>query len=121
MKLRTDTIGHFENPTEDDIRDAVVYAGEGARESDLVKLMTDEEHFLCIWIGQRSAGHRLIFKSGHWKLECLEKLSSEVIVDLMVRYLYEDLSTLKEIQWTRPFDQIMFDNINKLYPIQIPW
>ena len=114
MKLRTDTIGHFENPTEDIIRDAVVYSGEGAREGDLVKLMTDEGNFLCIWIGQRSAGHRLIFRSGPWKLECTEKLSSEMVVDLMVRYLHEDLSTLKEIQWTRPFDQVFLDNINKL-------
>jgi len=54
MKLRTDTIGHFDNPTEDIIRDAVAYSGEGAREGDLVKLMTDEGHYLCIWIGQRS-------------------------------------------------------------------
>ena len=114
MKLRTDTIGHFENPTEDIIRDAVVYSGEGAREGDLVKLMTDEGNFLCIWIGQRSAGHKLIFRSGPWKLECAEKLSSEMVVDLMVRYLHEDLSTLKKIQWTRPFDQVFLDNINKL-------
>jgi len=28
MKLRTDTIGHFENPTEDNICDAVIYSGE---------------------------------------------------------------------------------------------
>ena len=37
MKLRTDTIGHFESPTEDIIRDAVAYSGEGAHEGDLVK------------------------------------------------------------------------------------
>ena len=49
MELRTDTIGHFENPTEDNICDAVAYSGEGAQEGDIVKLMTDEEHFLCIW------------------------------------------------------------------------
>ena len=114
MKLRTDTIGHFDNPTEDIIRDAVAYSGEGAREGDIVKLMTDEGHYLCIWIGQRSAGHRLIFRSGPCKLECTEKLSSEMVVDIMVRYLHEDLSTLKEIQWMRPFDQVFLDNINKL-------
>jgi len=113
MELRTDTIGHFANPTEDNICDAVAYSGEGAQEGDLVKLMTDEEHFLCIWIGQRSVGHILILKSGHWKLECTEKLSSEIVVDLMVKYLHEDLSTFNEIQWTRPFDKVFFDNINK--------
>ena len=30
-----DTIGHFESPTEDIIRDAVAYSGEGAHEGDL--------------------------------------------------------------------------------------
>ena len=60
MKLRTDTIGHFDKPTEDNIRDAVAYAGEGGLEGDLVKLMIDDEYFLSIWIGRRSVGHRLL-------------------------------------------------------------
>ena len=114
MKLRTDTIGHFENPTEDNICDAVIYAGEGAMESDLVKLMTDEEHFVCIWIGQRSAGHTLILRSGPWKSECTEKLSSEMVVDLMVKYLHGDLLEFNNIQWKRPLDQVFLDNIKKL-------
>ena len=114
MKLRTDTIGHFDNPTEDNIRNAIAYSEEGAREGDLVKLITDEDHFICVWIGQRSVGHRLLLKSGSWKLECTEKLSSEMVIGIMIRYLHNDLSTLKELQWARPFDQIFFDNINKL-------
>lgn len=72
MKLRTDTIGHFESPTEDNICDAVIYSGEGAQENDLVKLMIDEEHFVSVWIGQRSDGHTLILRSGSWKSECTE-------------------------------------------------
>ena len=114
MKLQTDTIGHFENPTEDNIFDAVIYAGEGARESDLVKLMTDEDHFISIWIGQRSSGHTLILRTGPWKNECTEKLSSERVVDLMVKYLHGDYLEFKKIQWKRPFDQIFLDNLNKL-------
>lgn len=114
MKLRTDTIGHFENPTEDNIFDAVIYAGEGAMESDLVKLMTDEEHFMCIWIGQRAVGHTLILRTGHWKNECTEKLSSERVVELMVKYLHGDFLEFKNIQWKRPFDQIFLDNLKKL-------
>lgn len=114
MELRTDTIGHFESPTEDNIRDAVSYSGEGAQEGDLVKLMTDEDNFICIWIGQRSAGHRMIFKSGGWKLECTEKQSSEVIVNLMVGYLQGDLAPFRKFRWTRPFDQVFLDNIKKL-------
>jgi hypothetical protein len=114
MKLRTDTIGHFDNPTEDNIRDAIVYSGEGARESDLVKLMIDDEHFLCIWVGNRTDGHILIFRSGPWKLECNERLSSEIVAELMVGYVHNDLSALNELKWKRPFDQIFLDNINKL-------
>src|SRR6266446_3818989 len=106
MKLRTDTIGHFDSPTEEDIRAAIAYAGEGARDGDLVKLMADEGHFLCIWIGQRPVGHRLILKSEPWKVECTQKLSSETVVDLMLSYLHEDQSLLKRLHWTRPFDQV---------------
>ncbi len=35
MKLRTDTIGHFDNPTENNILDAVIYSGEGGQEGPL--------------------------------------------------------------------------------------
>lgn len=114
MKLRTDTIGHFDNPTEKNIRDAVIYSGEGGQEGDIVKLMSDEEHFLSIWVGLRSIGHRLTFRTGEWKLDSADKLSSEIVVDLMVKYLHDDLSILKELQWTRPIDKIFLDNIMAL-------
>jgi hypothetical protein len=114
MELRTDTIGHFDSPTENNIRDAVVYSGEGGQEGDIVKLMIDDEHFLSIWVGQRSIGHRLTLRSGAWKLDSAEKLSSEMVVDLMIKYLRDDLSTLKELQWIRPIDRVFLDNIMKL-------
>jgi hypothetical protein len=113
MELRTDTIGHFDNPTENNIRDAVIYSGEGGQEGDIVKLMIDDEHFLSIWVGQRSIGHRLTLRSGGWKLDSAEKLSSETVVDLMIKYLHGDSSTLNELQWIRPIDRVFLDNIMK--------
>ena len=114
MKLRTDTIGHFDNPTENNIRDAVSYSGEGGQVGDIVKLMNDDEHFLSIWVGQRTVGHHLTLRSGAWKLDSAKKLSTEIVVDLMVRYLHDDLSKLNELEWTRPIDKVFLDNIMKL-------
>ncbi len=114
MKLRTDTIGHFDSPSEKNISDSVIYPDEGAHEGDLVKLMADDENFISIWVGKRDIGHRLTLRSGAWKLESSEKLSSEMIVSLMVSYLNGDLSGLKKLQWARPIDKILFDNISKL-------
>lgn len=96
--------------TEIIIRDALAYS----KENDSIKLMADDEHFLSIWFGKQSTGHVLILRSGPWKLECSEKLSSEVVADLMHRYLLNDLSLLKTLQWTRPFDMVFFDNIQNL-------
>jgi len=110
MKLRTDNFGHFDNPTEKNIRDAVTNSGEG----ELVKLMSDNENFLSIWVGQHSVGHILTLRTGEWKLDSAKKLPSELVVDLMIKYLHDDLSTLKEIQWTRPIDKVLLDNIMKL-------
>ena len=53
MILRTDTIGHYERPTELKIRAAISYPRENARKNDLVKLIIDEDNYLCIWIGER--------------------------------------------------------------------
>ena len=110
MKLRTDAIGHFDIPTAANIRDALACS----KENDSIKLMTDDEHFLSIWFGKQSTGHILILRSGPWKLQCSEKLSSEVVADLMHRFLLNDLSLLKALQWTRPFDMVFFDNIQNL-------
>ncbi len=110
MKLRTDSIGHFDQPTEDNIREAFASSANG----DLIKLMSDDEHYLSIWFGQPNVGHTLIFKSGPWKLECTEKQTSEMVVNLMLKYLLGDLTPLKDIQWTRPLDQVFLDNIKKL-------
>ncbi len=114
MQLRTDAIGHFDSPTEENIHEAVKYSGEGSEEGYIVKLMIDEEHYISIWTGRRSVGHRLIFRSGPWQAECIEKLSSEKVVDLMTQYLHNDLSSLKELQWTRPIEKIFLDNLMKL-------
>lgn len=114
MKLRTDTIGHFENPTEKNIRDAVVYSEEGGQEGDIVKLMVDDQHYISIWVGRRSIGHILTLRLGSRKLDSAEKLSSEVIVELMVGYLHDDLSMLKKLKWTRSIDKVFMDNIMKL-------
>ena len=110
MKLRTDSIGHFDNPTEKNIRDAVV----NSEENDIVKLMVDDQHYISIWAGRESIGHILTLKSEAWKLDSIEKLSSEIVVELMVGYLHNDLSMLKKIRWTRPIDKIFIDNIMKL-------
>ncbi len=114
MQLRTDNIGHFDNPTEKNIRKAVTYSGEGGQEGDIVKLMSNEDNFLSIWIGKRSVGHRMTLRTGPWKLDSAEKLSSEIVVDLMIRFLHNDSSALKNIQWTRPLDRVFLDNIMKL-------
>lgn len=68
---------------------------------------------LCAY-GQPSIGHSLTFKSGPWKLDCAQKQSSEMVVNLMLKYLLGDLLPLKKLQWNRPLDQVFLDNIGKL-------
>ncbi len=110
MKLRTDSIGHFENPTEKNISDAVVNSEEG----DIVKLMVDDQHYISIWAGRPSIGHILTLRSESWKLDSVEKQSSEIVVELMIGYLHDNLSMLEKLKWTRPIDKIFIDNIMKL-------
>ena len=113
MKLRTDTVGHFENPNEKNIRDAVVYSNEGGHEGDIVKLMIDDENFISIWVGKRSVGHCMTIRTGEWKLDSVEKFTSEEVVNLMLLYLNGDLSRLKNCQWKRPIDKVLLDNIER--------
>ena len=114
MKLRTDTIGHFDNPTEINIREAIVYSGEGGHEGDLVKLTENDEYYISIWVGKRSIGHTLTLKSGVWKLDSADKLSSEMVINLFVSYLHGDFTELIKLKWKRPIDKAFIENIMKL-------
>ena len=79
MILRTDTIGHFERPTEMNIRAAISYPGNNTRENDLVKLMVDDENYLCVWIGKKEAGHILELRCHSCKIVCQKRLNSYII------------------------------------------
>ena len=94
MKLRTDTIGHIEQPTEIDIRSAISYPGEKASENDLVKLMIDDQNYLCVWIGKKEIGHTLEIKTDTIKLACKEKIDSEIAIHLMIRYFQRTIPEL---------------------------
>lgn len=77
-------------------------------------MSVDDQNYISIWVGRRSIGHILTLRSEAWKLDSVEKLSSEVVVELMIRYLHGDLSMLKKLKWTRPIDKIFIDNLIKL-------
>jgi hypothetical protein len=114
MILRTETIGHFENPDESLIRDSISYSGEGAQEGDLVKLMTDETSYISIWIGRRTIGHSLTLRSGSWKLDCSERLSTEDVIELFCDYMRGNTTSLAKLSWTRPIDRKLIDNLLNL-------
>ena len=114
MILRTDTIGHFENPTEINIKSAISYAGENAIENDLVKLMTDDENYLCIWIGKKETGHILELKCRSKKIACKERLNSEKATQVMIKYFHGDISWLDEFLWEKPIVQKFLESIQIL-------
>ena len=57
MQLRTDTIGHFNSPTEDNIKNAISYPNDIVIENDIVKLQINDDYYLCFWIGTEKKGH----------------------------------------------------------------
>ncbi len=88
MILRTDTIGHFKKPTEINIRAAISYPGENARENDMVKFMIDEDNYLYVWIGKREIGHLLELRFHSNKVTCKKRLSSESAIQIMIKNIY---------------------------------
>ena len=111
MQLRTDTIGHFDNPTEENIRNAISYPGQRAHENDIVKLQINERYYLCFWIGKKEKGHRLFLKFGKKQLECDKTFSSEKAVEVMIQYLHRDMSWFKSYNWNQPISEQFMENI----------
>ncbi len=114
MILRTDTIGHYERPTDLNIRAAISYPGENARENDLVKLMIDEDNYLCVWIGKREIGHLLELRIGSNKVTCRKRLSSASAIQIMIKYLHGDVSWFNEFSWDKSISQKFLENLQIL-------
>ena len=114
MILRTDTIGHFKKPTELNIQAAISYSGENARENDLVKLMIDDDNYICIWIGKREIGHLLELRFRSNKVSCKKHLSSESAIQVMMEYLHGDMSWFKELSWDKSISQKLLENFQIL-------
>ena len=111
MILRTDTIGHFERPTDLNIRAAISYPGENARENDLVKLMIDEDNYLCVWIGKKEIGQLLEQRTRSNKVTCRKKLSSAYAIQIMIKYLHGDVSWFNEFSWDKSISQKFLENL----------
>ena len=114
MILRTDTIGHFKSPTEINIRAAISYSGENARENDLVKLMIDEDNYLCVWIGKRDIGHLLELRFRSNKVTCKKRLRSESAIQIMIKYLHGNISWFNEFLWDQSISQKLLENFQIL-------
>ena len=114
MILRTDTIGHFERPTEINIRAAISYPGENAKENDLVKLMNDDENYLCVWIGKKESGHILELRYCSSKVRCKKSLTSESAIQIMIKYLHGDTSWFNDFSWNKSISQKFLENLQIL-------
>ncbi len=114
MILRTDTIGHFKRPTEINIRAAISYPGDNAWENDLIKLMIDEDNYLCVWIGKREIGHLLELRFRSNKVTCKKRLSSESAIQIMIKYLHRDMTWFNEFSWDKSISQKLLENLQTL-------
>jgi hypothetical protein len=80
--------GHFKRPTGINIRAAISYPGENARENNIVKLMIGEGYYLCVWIGKREIGHLLELRFHSNKVTCKKRLGSESAIQIMIKNIY---------------------------------
>ena len=74
MILRTDTVGHFDNPTEEDIKKAISYPNGNFHENDIVKLMMNKKSYLAVWIGKKENGISKMVADGY----SIEKILKEL-------------------------------------------
>ncbi len=114
MELRTDTIGSYKQPTEEDIKRAIEYPHDKTKGEDIVKLQIDERHYICFWIGSNPEGHRLIFKFGDEQLQCNERFPSDLAIEIMIKYLNRDTTWFKSYTWNQPIVKKFLEQIDTL-------
>lgn len=115
MMLFSDTIGRKEQPTEEDIKKAIAYAGEKFNVNDLVKLEIDQDNYLSVWIGDKQTGHRLeIRRRGAKNQEIILHIDSYTASKLMISYLNGSIDWMKDYQWKKTAVVQFLDNLELL-------
>ena len=115
--LVSDTIGRKDNPTENDIRNAIAYSDgeEGFCSEDIVRLQIDQDNYLVIWIGNKQTCHRLeLIQKGNKAIECVSRFDSETAIHLLTSYLNGNIAWVKEYQWKKPIILEFLDNLERL-------
>lgn len=87
MILRTDTIGHIENPMENDIVRAFFPTKGNKRPNDIIKLQIDEGNYLCVWLGYSQNDNTLIYCKDYKQKRCSSKFECEQLIKLFIQYL----------------------------------
>ena len=118
MILRTDTIGKIENPTEDDVKNAICYAdNKKAYVGDFVNLLTDSEYdgdFLSISLNVKDTGHSITLKVDDNKMTCTEKFHDKKSKELAIGYLHGDVSWILDFKWKDQISKTFIKNLELL-------
>ncbi|MGH7596613.1 MAG: hypothetical protein ACREOI_09685 [bacterium] len=112
MILRSDTIGHFKNPSDHNLEHAFYPQGGTPRYLDIIKLIRSNEEYLAA----RFIGHecrcQIIHKHKGVQLECLDLFSLDETVEIFKRYLRNDISWTEGYQWKKAFGQLVKESLS---------
>ena len=111
MKLRSDALGNFDNPTAQNIEDAILYPNS---ENYIVRLDANDYDYLARWVGSKDVGHRLVLRFDNTTIECSKKLDSNTAIIIMKKYLIQDMEWFKEYSWNQPISEKFIQNLCKI-------
>lgn len=103
--LRSDTVGHFQNPRPENIEQAFRPQGGKPNYHDIIKLLRTDGEYLAAKFFTAEGFCRIAHKHNDMLLDTVELLSIDEAVEIFKRYLLNDIDWTHDYHWEKSFGQ----------------
>lgn len=105
--LRSDTAGHFQNPSPQDVEHAFHPQGVMPGYHDIINLLKSNGDYLAAKFFTEEGRCQIAHKHSGMQLDTVELLRIDEAVEIFKRYLRNDLSWTHGYYWKKAFGQLV--------------
>lgn len=107
FRLLSDTVGHFQNPNQQDVEQSFHPEGAMPEYHDIIKLLKSSGDYLAAKFFTQEGRCQIAHKHRGTQLESVELLMVDEAVEIFKRYLRNDISWIEGYQWKKAFGQLV--------------
>ena len=110
--LRSDTVGNFDDPSQQDIEHAFHPQGVIPEYHDIIKLIKSDGDYLAAKFFTKEGRCQVAHKHDDMQLDGVELFTIDGAVKVFKRYLQNDISWTRDYHWKKGLGQLLKDRFS---------